>query len=121
MFFFSFLIYTCGKKLSITQSLTICFYLNLIKKAATKVKPKYQCVNQCLNGYFNPVPNKQILGFSNSVSTVTLALWLEHWPLEREVVGSIPGHVRSKSLKLVVVAFPLAAQDYAMSGPPVSG
>ena len=31
---------------------------------------------------------------------------------EQEVVGSIPGHNRPKSLKLVVLAFPLGAQDY---------
>ena len=54
------------------------------------------------------------------------------WPsgyLERphhkwQIVGSIPGHNRPKSLKLVVVAFPLGAQDCGNStttGPPVSG
>ena len=39
-------------------------------------------------------------------------------------VGSIPDRDRPKSLKLVVVAFPLGAQDYgnsATTGPPVSG
>ena len=45
-------------------------------------------------------------------------------PNEWEVVGSIPGHNKPKSLKLLVVAFPLRAQDYGnstTSGPPVSG
>ena len=37
-----------------------------------------------------------------------MAKWLERQPREREVVGSIPGRDRPKSLKLVVVAFPLA-------------
>ena len=39
-------------------------------------------------------------------------------------VGSIPGHDRRKSLKLVVVAFPLGTQDYGnstMTGLPVAG
>ena len=58
------------------------------------------------------------------LTTATVALWLERPPREREVVGSIPGRDRPKSLKLVVVAFPLGAQDYGNSttaGPPVSG
>ena len=38
--------------------------------------------------------------------TAAVAQWLERPPLEREVVGSIFGHDRLKSLKLVVVAFP---------------
>ena len=45
-------------------------------------------------------------------------------PRKREVVGSVPSHDRPKSLKLVVVAFPLGAQDYGNStttGLPVSG
>ena len=33
-------------------------------------------------------------------------------PHEQEVVGSIPGCNKPKSVKLVVVAFPLGAQDY---------
>ena len=40
-----------------------------------------------------------------------------------EVVGLFPGRDRPKSLKLVVVGFPLGTQDYANStttGPPVS-
>ena len=44
--------------------------------------------------------------------------------LSREVVGSIPGRNRPKSLKLVVVAFPLGAQEYGNStttGQSVSG
>ena len=43
---------------------------------------------------------------------------------EREVMGLIPGHNRLNSLKLVVVAFPIGAQDDGNStttGPPVSG
>ena len=53
----------------------------------------------------------------------TVAYWLEGPSREREIVGLIPGH-RSKSLKLVVVAFPLGAQDYGnstMIDPAVSG
>ena len=53
-----------------------------------------------------------------------VAYWLERPPREQEVVGSIPGRDRPKSLKLVVVAFLLGAQDYGSStrnGPPVSG
>ena len=45
-------------------------------------------------------------------------------PREREVVGPIPGCDRPKSLKLLVVAFPLGAQNYGNStatGQPVSG
>ena len=38
--------------------------------------------------------------------TAPVALWLERPPLEREVVGSISGRDRPKSLKLVVVVFP---------------
>ena len=50
--------------------------------------------------------------------------WLECLPHEREIVGSIPGCDRPKSLKLVVVAFSLGAQDYGNStttGLPLSG
>ena len=57
-------------------------------------------------------------------ATASVALWLERPPREREVVGSIPGCDRLKSLKLVVVAFPHGAQDNGNStttGPPVSG
>ena len=39
-------------------------------------------------------------------------------------MGSIPGHEKSESLKLVTVAFPIGAQDYGnitMTGLPVSG
>ena len=53
-----------------------------------------------------------------------VALWLERPPHKREVVGSIPGHDKTKPLKLVEMAFPLGAQDYGnstMTGPPVSG
>ena len=56
--------------------------------------------------------------------TAAVALWLERPTSEREVVGSIPGRERPKSLKLVVVASPLGAQDDGNStttGPPVSG
>ena len=55
--------------------------------------------------------------------TAAVAYWLECPPHEQEVVGSIPGRDRPKSLKLVVVAAPLGAQDYGSStviGPPVS-
>ena len=53
-----------------------------------------------------------------------VAKWLEGLPNEREFVGSIPGRDRPKLLKLVVVAFPLGAQDYGKStttGLPMSG
>ena len=56
--------------------------------------------------------------------TAAVAKWLERLPYEREVMGSIPVRDRPKSLKLVVVAFPLGAQDYGnsiMTGPPLSG
>ena len=36
-------------------------------------------------------------------------------PCEQEVMGSINGHDRPKSLKLVVVDFPRGAQDYGNS------
>ena len=58
-----------------------------------------------------------------SVLTAAVVCWLERSPREREVLDSIPGRDRPKSLKLVVVAFPLGAQDYGNStatGPPVS-
>ena len=38
--------------------------------------------------------------------TATVPYWLERPPLEWEVVGSIPGLDRPKSLKLVVGGFP---------------
>ena len=41
-----------------------------------------------------------------------MAKWLEQPPSEREVVGSIHGHNRSKSLNVVALAFPLGAQVY---------
>ena len=56
--------------------------------------------------------------------TAAVAWWLERPPREWEVVGSIHGLDRLKSLKLVVAAFPLGAQDYGNStatGPLVSG
>ena len=43
---------------------------------------------------------------------------------ERKIKGSIPGCGRPKTLKLVVAAFSVGAQDYGNStrtGPPVSG
>ena len=43
---------------------------------------------------------------------------------EREVVGSVLGRDRPKSLKLVIVTFPLGAHDYGNSittDPPMSG
>ena len=51
-------------------------------------------------------------------------LWLERPPREQEVVASIPGRDRPKSLKVVIVAFPLGAEDYGnctTTGLPVSG
>ena len=53
-------------------------------------------------------------------SDTAVASWLERL----KVVGSIPSRDRPKSLKVVVMAFPLGAQDYENSttiGPPVSG
>ena len=58
------------------------------------------------------------------IPTTAVALSLERPPREREVMGSIPGRYRPKSLKLVVVAFPLGVQEYGKStttGPPESG
>ena len=55
--------------------------------------------------------------------TTAVAQWSERPPCEHKVMGSIPGSDRPKSLKLVVVAFPISAQDYGSSsttGPPVS-
>ena len=49
------------------------------------------------------------------VLTTAVAQWLQRPPGEREVVGSIPGRDRRKSLKLVVVAFPLDPQDYGIA------
>ena len=52
------------------------------------------------------------------MKTAAVAYWLERPSCEGEVSGSIPN-----SLKLVVVAFSLGAQDYGSSittGPPVS-
>ena len=56
--------------------------------------------------------------------TAAVSYWLERPPRERGIVDSIPGHNRSKSLKLVLVAFPNGAQDHGNSAtnvPPVSG
>ena len=56
--------------------------------------------------------------------TTAVAKWLERSPHEREALGSIPGRNRPKSLRLLVVAFPLCAQDYGNSittDPPESG
>ena len=64
-----------------------------------------------------------ISGYKTSL-TAAVVKWLERPPHEREFVGSIPGRDTPKSLKLVVVAFPLGTQDYGNStttGPPVSG
>ena len=41
-----------------------------------------------------------------------VAEWLERPPPEQEVMGSIPGRNRPKSLKMVVVDFPLGVQEY---------
>ena len=46
---------------------------------------------------------------SISELTAAVAYWLERLPREREVVGSIPGRYRPKSLNLVVLPFPLGA------------
>ena len=65
-------------------------------------------------------PTKVTLSSLPRLTTV-VALWLEHLPCEREVMGFIPCSYRSKSLKLVEVAF---LQDYGNStttGLPVSG
>ena len=62
--------------------------------------------------------------FYTILQTAMMAWWLERPPCEPEVVGSIPGSDTPKSLKLVVVAFLLGAQDYGnstMTGPPVAG
>ena len=48
-------------------------------------------------------------------STAAVAQWLERPSRKQEVVGSIPGRDRSKSLKMLAVAFPLGAQDYGNS------
>ena len=56
--------------------------------------------------------------------TAAVAYCLERPPREWEVVGSILGRNRPKSLKPVVVAFPLGAQDYGnrtTNSLPVSG
>ena len=56
--------------------------------------------------------------------TAAVARWLECPLCVWEVVSSIPGCDRPKSLKLVVAAFPLGTQDYGnrnTTGPPVSG
>ena len=69
--------------------------------------------------------NRTVIRFGSNVElTAAVAYWLERLPREREVVAWIPGPDRPKSLKLVVVAFPLGAQDYrnnTTTGPPVSG
>ena len=80
-----------------------------------KVLPIFTVNYSCL---FEPCPNDSV------GSTATVAWWLERRPHEWEVVGSIPGCDRPMSVKLVVVAFLLGAQDYGnstMTGPPVSG
>ena len=63
-------------------------------------------------------------GIMTYLHTATVTYWLEHLPHEQEVVDSILSCDRPKSLKLVVLAFPLGAQDYGngtMTGSPVSG
>ena len=58
------------------------------------------------------------------LANAAVAKWIERSPSEREVVGSITGRDRPKSLKLFVVALHLGAQDYGnstMTSPPVSG
>ena len=47
--------------------------------------------------------------------TAAVAEWLERQPREQEVVSSIPGRDRQNSLKLVVVASPLDAEDYGIA------
>ena len=52
---------------------------------------------------------------SHDFRTTTVTYWLKHLPRQQEVVSLIPSHDRpSKSLKLVVVAFPLGAQEIAL-------
>ena len=46
-----------------------------------------------------------------SLNSYVVLVWLERPLHEQEVVDSIPGSDRPKSLKLVVVAFSLGAQD----------
>ena len=64
--------------------------------------------------------------FFTRLPTAAVAKWLEGLTHEWEVVRLTPGRDRPKSLKkkLVVMAFPLATQNYGNStttGLPVSG
>ena len=43
---------------------------------------------------------EHVLRNSRLIDTATVALWLRHPPREREFVGSIPGRVIPKTLKL---------------------
>ena len=47
--------------------------------------------------------------------TTTVAQWLDHRSRDREVLGSIPGRDRPKSLKLVVMASPLTLRIMGMA------
>ena len=63
--------------------------------------------------------NQYIYPMNANCKTTAVALWLERPPCEWEVPDAT-----DQSLKLVVVAFPIGAQDYGNStttGPRVSG
>ena len=71
-----------------------------------------------------PIGLLDSLPLNHDLGTAAPTYWLVCPTHEGEVVGSIPGRDRPKSLKLVVVAFSLGPQDYGNStttGPPVSG
>ena len=75
---------------------------------------------------YGPSVSTLVLRGALSKLTAAVAYWLERLPRKREIMGSIPGRDKPKSLKLetLVVAFPLDAQDYGNStttGPPVLG
>ena len=67
-----------------------------------------------MNSYFQCPTNARLTqeNFNkvNAIKTGVMAQWLERLPHNRKVVGSSPGQVIPKTVKMVLVAFSSGAQ-----------
>ena len=94
----------CQNGRSISMSNWILWIYNYV----TQHHPWWRCIKPLLPEHMQSrFSGNESLPLSLSLSATAVAQWLERSPREREAVDSIPGHNRSKSLKLVVVVFPL--------------
>ena len=103
-----YVVFLCSKSLRLlclfSVSLLCVMYLSVIFI--------YLCSNRSvlmymyLNKQLSLITSLQVT-FKCIYEKHRIGLWLERAPCEHEVVGSILGRNRPKSLKLVVVAFPL--------------